>query len=267
MAVKITSKSKTAEHLLSYSAVSMVVNTLMGFSLLKYVYDQFNELVLTRLIALMNKFPMVLNLLTSVDAFANDKVLAAFDLALEIPVKYYTGLKSYANGVVKSANKYYFGWLNFYLPKSSKLSYPTNDNSLLETYDITNKFALAVKHLMVVNSNALSNYLISTYQQQYANDKTAGYTKRVVVLYKVSKTIADDVNKNYVNPSKIQTQDYVNDFTTQTKNKADTFISDAKQGIPNFINIKVTATNSASGPLAQTTEAPALVAPPVSASA
>jgi len=262
MVVKITSKSKTVEHLLTYSIISTVVNTLLSLSLIKYTYDQFNELVLTRVIAVVNQYPIVSQYLSTIDALVNDKVLGLFDTLLALPVKYYNATVNFANSKVKAINGYYFNWLNFYLPKSAKISYPTNSNGLLESFDITNKFVVAVKTLLVTSSNELSNYLIKTYQQQYDTDKTTGYTKRAVVILNVAKAIANDVNNNYVSLLKVQTQDYVNDFTTQTKTKADTFISDAKQGIPSFI--KSAKAEASSTPLA---EAPKLVVPPVSASA
>ncbi|CAN3367090.1 hypothetical protein DICA3_F07404 [Diutina catenulata] len=222
-------ESKTVQHVLSYPLVKQLVDFLLSFSLINYLYTQL--LPVYNLIN-QNVVSKFLPIIKPVDERADQVLTDVVDKTI-IPQgeKYVSSIKETANyplkTYVKPANDFTVEQIHKYLPNQT-LKIDSNLNELEKSVEIAKQLGTSLYNTVKAKSTEVSNDVLSTYKKEVATSKDNNT---------ISKNITAGVNtatksyETYVKPIQEQTTAVFNDVTQKGKARAEELVDQAKSNI------------------------------------
>lgn len=245
--------SASASHIYSYPAVKSVVDFIYSFSIVQFLYTQlapYVELINTK----VSGIKPVYDTATFVDSNFDRIVLTRVDLVLAslpdvspyYPTTLFRKSVAYINkGYLAPINSFVYSHVDAHLPatltenkatfKAADLSAGAEDEVFTEVYKfakIVNDILLRSKAYLSSKKDVASETLITTYNKEFEKLGEGNYYyKSGQASYNTGVAIINDVNSEYIQPLKTQTQGYVHEVAQQTRSKADSYISDVKSNL------------------------------------
>lgn len=241
-------QSKSVDHVVSYPLIKQSKDYALSFGLVNYIYQQVFSVVNYVNIRLCS-YDVVYNNLKKADGLFDALVLSRVDLVLSYlptidsvnPLVYLDRARNYVSvSLLKPANNILYSRGDKYLPATVtenkavfKLELLNESSEVTKFFKILNEFVSRTQALVSEKSNEVSNNLVSTYNSELheINDKTNAYRQRAVAAYNTIVKYVHNVNSEYVQPLRAQTQEYVVDVAATTRSRADNIISEAKSSI------------------------------------
>lgn len=264
-----TISSVSLDHIKSYSFVNKLTSYLLSFTVVAAVSTY--AIALTNYIYtnIISKLPLVVDVLSFVDAKFNELVLVTFDKVLEVAGAYKkkgeTVLELYKKKgedtiaaykkksedtvatYLKPVNDYASSTVDKVLPKAkdaAQKAEATATNEISKSIEIVNDTLERTKDLITNKSSEISNTVISTYNKEFdAVPEKNYYAKVATASVSTGVTLLKSVNSDYIQPLKATTQNYVSDVTSQTKAKAEGVVNKASEIASNEPALNGLATN------------------------
>lgn len=254
--------SKTLSHIQAYPLVKQVLDYVLSFSVVAFLYQQFAAIAALVHLKIVD-VPFVAKNLAAVDTAVDTYVLTTFDKkvlpyvpkdAADLhPVAITHKLVDTINSqVLHPINSYVYSAYDQFLPatltenkaafKFEELKNTADGSAAREVttfVKIVNEFLLRARYLAADKLTEVSNTLANTYNKNF--DKLSAeknyYYKSGVASAATVKELVSTVKADYIQPLQKQTQDYVVD----ARSRADELISGAKQNLSETIQPKAAA--------------------------
>lgn len=255
---KLTSKkfsSSSISHVANYPLIKTINEYVLSFSILNTLYQQLYSYLDVLNESVISKNKPIYDSLNFIDSNFDRIILSRVDVILKnspdlspyYPNHVYHSIVGYLNKkYLGPINNYIYNTYDQYLPATlteNKASFKLDEltagspesikTEVYKFFKIFNEFLLRSRYFVSSKSNDVSESLISTYNKELEKlgEEGNAYYKSGQASINAGFSLFNNVNSDYIQPLKTQTQGYVSD----AKTKADSYFTDAKKNITSTI--------------------------------